>query len=364
MSATRLTFVDWMKCLGMALIVLGHTGAQNYIDPTPPFNFKQLGVAFFVFVTGFSLARETRKPALVLYNRLFEIVLFGGLFALLLSGIGWVTVGDLNESNYLPLALGLNVLFNHFPANPTTWYIGTYLHLMVLWVVVLRHWQIRPWMVVACVLAEIVVRAILIEVAGNYIAYMLLTNWVSLLLLGMWAGQQAIAHVPTARLSGATLGIAALIGLAIAWPRLISMVGMVEDFPFQRIVASTLTVSLLATSAIVSALYLAYTALAFRIASQLPEVRAIRFLAENTLIVFIVHMPLVYMLAPRLYALVPPGPGGTLRMLANLLVFFAFPAGISYVIRQVIAPLRWREWLLAQASGVLAKTLAFAAVRH
>jgi peptidoglycan/LPS O-acetylase OafA/YrhL len=364
MSPARLSFVDWMKCLGMALIVLGHTGAQNYIDPTPPFNFKQLGVAFFVFVTGFSLARESRGSALVLYNRLFEILLFGWLFALLLSSISWVRHGDLIESNYTPLFLGLNVFFNHFPANPTTWYIGTYLHLLILWALVLRHWQIRPWMVVACALAEVVVRAVLIQVAGNYIAYMLLTNWTTLLLLGMWVGQRRVSQEPAARPSKAMVEIAVLIALVLVFPRLISAVGVAEDFPFQRVVASSLPASLLATSAAVSFLYLVYTALAFRIALHLQEQRAIRFLAENTLIVFIIHMPLIYLLAPTLYAIVPPGPGGTLRMFANLLVFFALPAGISYIVRQVIMPLRWREWLLAQASGFLARTRAVAPVRN
>ena len=52
---------------------------------TPPFNPKQLGVAFFLFVTGYSLAREQRPWSEVLPRRLFEVYLYGISFALLIE---------------------------------------------------------------------------------------------------------------------------------------------------------------------------------------------------------------------------------------------------------------------------------------
>jgi len=343
MTGNRLAFIDWLKCLGMVLIVLGHTGAQNYVDPTPPFNFKQLGVAFFVFVMGFSLARERRPTPLVLYHRLFDIWLFGWLGALVLSAISWLTIRDLNESNYLPLALGANVLFNHFPANPTTWYIGTYFHLLLLWDCVLRPIRVRWWMVAASAVAEILIRAALMHAAGGFVAYMLLTNWTTLLLLGMWIGQQTDVR-PSA--AAGAIAAAALAVLAIAWPLTVTRIGLTDGFPFARLNLATPALSLLATSAAVTGLYLACTLLAHRMALQLPESSVVRFFADNTLIVFIAHMPLIYAVTPGLYPLVPAGPLGLVRMLTNLALFFVLPALCSALIRRLVQPKLLRDWLL------------------
>jgi peptidoglycan/LPS O-acetylase OafA/YrhL len=341
MTTRRLVFVDWMKCLGMIAIVLGHTGAQTLADPTPPFNFKQLGVVFFVFVTGYSLAGETRATWRVLYNRLFEVLLFGLLFALVMSAVTWLISGDFAESNYLPLALGSNVLFNNFPANPTTWYIGTYLHLLLLWAIVLRGRRIQLWMIALAVALEIVVRAALISTAGNFVAYMALTNWTSILLLGIWQGQQA-AEQPPAKRSWPLLAldVAMLLALLLVWPRLIRAGGLADGFPFSRL---TITDGWLVTSAAISFLYIAYAALICRLARTVPASSVATFFANNTLIVFIVHMPLVYALAPHVYQIVPPG---WLRCMVNLAFFFVAPACLSQVIRQAISPQGMRDWLL------------------
>lgn len=91
---------------------------NNYL--TQPFYPKQLGVAFFLFVTGYSLAGERRSGLEVLFKRLFEVYLFGIAFSVLLSAITFMRISDLNESNYLPFLLGANLVLNDFPANPTT----------------------------------------------------------------------------------------------------------------------------------------------------------------------------------------------------------------------------------------------------
>src|SRR3954454_22974175 len=49
-------FVDWMKALGMTVIVYGHV--TRAVPLTAPIYPKQLGVAFFLFASGFTLARE------------------------------------------------------------------------------------------------------------------------------------------------------------------------------------------------------------------------------------------------------------------------------------------------------------------
>ena len=59
MTKPYLPFIDWMKGLGLLLIVSGHVSAtaDHLLPPIYP---KQLGVAFFLFVSGYSLARETQ----------------------------------------------------------------------------------------------------------------------------------------------------------------------------------------------------------------------------------------------------------------------------------------------------------------
>src|SRR4051812_30253172 len=118
MRTERLPFIDWMKCFGMTLIVLGHVAGAYINHLTPPFYPKQLGVAFFLFVAAFSVARDRRPWSEVLFRRLFEVCLFGLAFALLMSAIVFARQADLNESNYLPFLLGANVLLDNFPANP------------------------------------------------------------------------------------------------------------------------------------------------------------------------------------------------------------------------------------------------------
>src|SRR5262249_26010758 len=108
MSPTRLPFLDTMKALGLALIVWGHVAAGSVEMLTPPIRTKQLGVAFFLFATGFSLARETRGSLRVLFNRLFEVFLFGLICAIITSIAAFWRLpadlpcrGRLELSNYL-----------------------------------------------------------------------------------------------------------------------------------------------------------------------------------------------------------------------------------------------------------------------
>ena len=82
-----LPFIDWMKFLGMLVIVYGHSPGGWLWRPTDPFNIKQLGVVCFVFATGVSLSREHRTKARVLFNRLFDMYAIGIGYAILLSAI-------------------------------------------------------------------------------------------------------------------------------------------------------------------------------------------------------------------------------------------------------------------------------------
>ena len=129
----RIVFIDWMKALGMLLIVYGHSRAgTNYLQ-IPPFYEKQLGVVCFVFIAGFSLAREKRSAAEAVFCRLFPVYVWGLIVAIACSVFVGLRFGDVNESNYLPFIFGANILTNDFPANSTTWYIGTYIHVILFW---------------------------------------------------------------------------------------------------------------------------------------------------------------------------------------------------------------------------------------
>jgi len=327
----RLSFIDWMKVIGMGLIVWGHTGSDMLIRPTEPFNPKQLGVAFFVFVLGFSLAREKRPRKQVVFNRLFPIYLVGVGVAAILSAIDWVRVGDLRESNYLPLAFGINVLFDYFPANPTTWFIGTYTHIIVLWALLLSRFHFNHISLLVIFATEIIARACLIEYAGNFIAYMLLSNWITVLVLGMYFGQRDSLKYRSLSRSFLMLG-ATVVFLAL-WTVFTGGIGLSKDFPFNIINVSTNATSLLTTSTAISFLYAVITLLLFNGTQGLPSSRFVQFLARNTLFVFIVHMPLIGALAPVYYPLVP---SRLLRIPINLILFFLLPAVVSEILFRLI----------------------------
>jgi hypothetical protein len=329
----RLPFIDWMKCLGMLIIIYGHTAGRGIVEFTPPFNPKQLGVAFFVFVMGFSLARETRPAWQIVYNRFFEMALFGWIAALLVSSFMLVSTGDLAESNYLPLLFGVNVFFDFFPANPTTWYIGTYLHLLLLWAFLGRRWIIPTWVLPAIFAFEIVTRALLIEQVGNYVAYMFLTNWIGVLIFGMWAGQRPFVAVPPNR--NVIAAWAALATAAVAWPLLTAAWPMEDTFPFRLLGGS-----LLLTSVAVSALYTGYTWAVFQVTRRFPDLAIVRLIARNTVVVFIAHMPLVYLLTPLYY---PWVPAGWPRVTVNLLIFFLCLSLLADLLRKIIRPAQLRD---------------------
>lgn len=352
MTKTWLPFIDWMKFIGMLVIVFGHTGGHAVITSlTDPFNPKQLGVVFFVFVMGFGLARESRSRVQVVYNRLFEIYLFGLLFAVALSLLGAARIAagvpgeGLRLSNYLPLLLGGNVVLNHFPANPTTWYIGTYLHLVLLWALVLRRVRVRWWMLALSLMLEIPLRALLMWSLGDFVAYQLLTNWVTAFLLGQYVGQRFshdAARPGTAALAGYVTALA--VGILV-WRGLTQQFAFQEQNPFGVFSIGSEAARLLTTSSCVSLLYFVHTILIFQIARRLPDLAFIRFCARNTLVVFIAHMPLIAALTPLYY---PHLPQGWLRLVVNLGLFYFVLSAASEVVRKAIRPRGLRDSLWLQ----------------
>jgi hypothetical protein len=330
-----------MKCLGMLVIVYGHVAARTIDHLAPPIYPKQLGVAFFLFVLGFGLARDRRGSGPIVFSRLFEVYLFGILFALLMSAIAYSLTSRLNLSNYLPFLLGSNVAFDNFPANPTTWFIGTYIHAVLVGTLVLRKVRIRPSMLFLTALGEVLVRMAFLKTGCLMIAYMILPNWASVFLLGVYYGQQQAEPRATGR--GPFLGcLAALALLAATWHALVSPLVGTRSFPFMRLAGGSEWADLALTSAGVTFLYLVVTALVYEVTSRLPAVRGVEFFARNTLIVFIVHMPVYYLLHPLLdrwtnsYAI---------RAAVNLIVCWPGLTLLSEGVRRLVQPRALRDRL-------------------
>jgi Acyltransferase family len=297
MKEQRLSSLDWLKAVGLALIVYGHVAAWTSPLAAPPIYQKQIGVAFFVFATGFTLSRERTASWRVLYDRLFEFYMTGLVFALGMSVLGILAWSDPSESNYLPLAAGLQVLFDAFPANPTTWYIGTYIHLLLFWMLVLRRIRITVPMIWAMAAAEILCRAVLLAYAGRYIAYMFVGNWATLLTLGMWMGRRAVSEQPDgrSRSSGPWLAITTAVVLSVGWPLAMRAIPWQLTFPIMGLPTSDGTALLLISSA-VSFVYVSYTLAAYGAAQTLPASALARFFARNTVFVVVAHMPVYYFL--------------------------------------------------------------------
>jgi hypothetical protein len=352
MNKTHHPFIDWMKCLGILVIVYGHVAGWTIDHLTPPILPKQLGVAFFIFVLSFGLARETRPRWAVVSNRLFEVFLFGIAFALVMSlcaygQLSWLEgnfaprLDKLAGSNYEPFLLGINVRHNHFPANPTTWYIGTYIHVLLLWALVLRPLRVRPWMLVLAALGEIAVRATVMETCGFFTAYMLLPNWIMVFLVGTYYGQRP----EEPRQVGLALPLAGVAGLSLligVWPWLLNRFLNTHANPFTLFETGSPVAALLATSAAVTVLYLLYTLFTYHVVVRLPDFAVVRFFARNTLVIFIVHMPLYSWTQTSIDEWFSHY---LLRTAARLFFYLLLPAVASELLYRLIQPKVLREKL-------------------
>jgi len=290
-----------MKALGMLLIVTGHV----YGDPFHIFNSvsqpiytKQLGVAFFVFITGGSLANDTRGGFRVVFNRIFPVYFYGILFALLLSSIYFIVGHDINESNYLPFFAGINVFFNNFPANPTTWYIGTYLHLLLFWFFFLKGKEIAKKEIVIAFVFENIVRSTLLYCDQNMVAYMLLPNWLVVFLCGRYFYKKCDSKWSPKT----SLLVIGWVLLLVFWSSSFNTLSFGKSFPFRELFFDTIW-ELPLRSLFISTVYLMSTLMVFEIARCLPLFRVVSFFARNTLIIFIVHMPIIYSISHYVYGL-------------------------------------------------------------
>ena len=289
-------FIDWLKAAGMLLILVGHAiGGTDVLfnSVSQPIYSKQLGVAFFVFVAGWGLSSARRPRIREVYNRAFALYFYGLVCALLLSAAYALAGRDINESNYLPLLAGANVFLNYFPANPTTWYIGMYLHLLLVW------WLVGPRRVTAVqvllvTLAEIAVRGLWLGLDRPFTAYMMVTNWLGIFALGMHLGTRG----DTPSVARGWLWLSAWLLLLAAWRFLPVPLQLDDSFPLRR--NRALPGDAWVVSCLVSAVYLVNTLLAFQVFRCWRSNALVRVISRNTLLIFILHMPLYYAANPVL----------------------------------------------------------------
>ncbi len=345
-KAARLSFIDWMKAIGMLLIVYGHSAAGTHYFITDPIYVKQLGVAFFVFVMGFTLARESRPASFVIFSRVFPVFLYGFFFAVLMSVIGLWIRRDPAESNYLPLLLGINVGFNSFPANPTTWFIGTYFHLVVIGTLLIRHWKLSWLWLAAWIPVSVCIRAYLLAFELPYIAYMLLTNWMSVLLVGFLFGKRMSCVSTDGSDRKADWVFLLSLGACLfgVWPLMVSPMGFSNDFPFELIATASQPTTLLITSFFAETIYLLGTLFVFRLSLLLPWSHAIEVLARNSLFVFIVHMPLIY----ALHSYTGFFGNRHLTILVNILLYFVLPAIVGETFARLARISKLQRYVLKQ----------------
>jgi peptidoglycan/LPS O-acetylase OafA/YrhL len=338
MTAPRLAFLDWMKAVGMFLIVVGHVvgGPVNLV--TPPIYVKQLGVTLFMFVSGFTLARERRPTWRVVVNRLFEIVLITAVAAVLSTIVSLAGGGRGHLTNYLPLLFGANLLLGDFPANPTTWYVGTYIHLIVLWALTRQALRPTPALLGLALVAEVLVRAALWSRFGAFPAYMALTNWMTVFLLGIHAGRRGDG-VPAPRWTAIAAGVAVALPLAAG-----AVWTFATTFPFRALPAAG-TWSPLVSSVGISLIYTGATWLGYLGSSTLGQSAVVQFLAAQTVFIFVAHMPAYY----GMFRLVGAWPRWERAAPLVLVCYFGL-ALLGAMVYRWFRPLEWREALVRRVA--------------
>ena len=334
-------FINWMKAFGMFLIVIGHIfgGSQQIFNlVSQPIYTKQLGVCFFIFIMGWSLANEHRPGTAVVFKRLFPVYFYGLLFTLLLSAFFFLIGHDINESNYLPFFLGVNVFFNNFPANPTTWYIGTYFHLLLFWLFFLQGKEIKGTHLLLAFVSEIVIRSFLIWSGKDFIAYMLLPNWLSVFLLGAYLHNKKDCQW---RVKNVAIVMIWLV-IVFWWVSSSNIITFGKGFPFRSLVFNEFW-ELPIRSFLVSMLYIISTVVAFSLFRMLRHSKIINFFARNSLLTFIAHMPIIFGIHADFYRLFNSDFHGRLALI--IMIYVGLAVISEYIQKKIpLANLSNRSW--------------------
>jgi peptidoglycan/LPS O-acetylase OafA/YrhL len=185
--------------------------------------------------------------------------------------------------------------------------------------------------IVAWAIVEIGIRAWLAGAAGGFIAYMALPNWIATFLLGMLIGQRVESP---RRAESMIPSLAILFALVVGWAVTVTQLGFDQSFPFRAPAASAAVGDLvvkLAVSAAITGLYVGAAWLVFDVARCINAPSVVRFFSRNTLIVFILHMPLFYLLERQLADWSPAA-----RSAVSFLVCFVLLAWVGALFHRLV----------------------------
>lgn len=334
----RVDFVDWLKAIGMFLIVFGHFFGDPYNQLTLPIYPKQLGVALFVFIMGWGLGSIHNNVWSVAYKRIFPMFFWGGLVAIIISVISLMLTNDLRLSNYSPFVLGVNVGFNTFPSNPTTWFIGTYFHIVLLWAIVLHRIKVTLPILGISLMLELSIRATLIYSDTLFIAYMTVPNWITVFLLGMYM-RETKDKKPHQGLLFCVGGWALFTGL---WAFAFSYLEVERRFPFYNIQVSGHMANAMFESVCISTLYLGHSYFFVLTFQRIKASNLVRFFSRNTILVFVVHMPFYAVAAPIASLFISSGWG---KRLIIVMIMYVGLSLLSEYLNKVIRVNQIRDYL-------------------
>ena len=112
-------------------------------------------------------------------------------------------------------------------------------------------------------------------------------------------------------------------------------------FPFMQLRVDPPLAGALLVSVMVSAIYVSVTWLVFQMIERVPTPEAIRFIARNTLIIFLAHMPVYFVLAPMVAGLASPAARSAVFLAACLPGLALLSEGV----RRAVRPRELRERL-------------------
>jgi hypothetical protein len=336
----QVPLIDWFKAIGIFLIVLGHTNGYLINNLTAPVGFKQIGVIFFIFIMGWQISQDKRETKIILFNRLFKILFWSAGFVLFMSILGLVFENKVYRSNYMPFFVGVNVLFDFFPANPPIWFIGTYIHILILWAIFLKKIKVSRKLILVSMVFEILIRGVLMRY-GAYRSYMLFFNWQTVFFLGMYCGQNNDKN-PAPGLWVSFLMYGSFIFM---WGVGVSFMNKTSNFPFRIFEVADTHLNYMVTSFLVTLVYSGHAIFFYLLCRHLPANKISVFFARHSLIIFLAHIPLWNVIAPHIKSLIAFYP---LRLAAELAILFVGIGLVSSLLLHIIPASRIQSHLFQQ----------------
>lgn len=148
---------------------------------------------------------------------------------------------------------------------------------------------------------ECVTRAVLLAMNQDFIAYMILPNWLTVFLLGGYLWDKKDTQWQPKAIAIIVLWVLILAIWASPWNVFFNS----GTLPFRGLTLADEASSVWFTPAyslLISIVYLVNTWALFELLRRLPKLQWVEFFARNSLITFIIHMPLIYGLMRVVYA--------------------------------------------------------------